>query len=345
LIIYRKTHGLRFRRTASPQPPFWCATTVAPYGGRRGQPISVDYIELVATFAEKLEVNVAENVRTELERAPARLHGPVFIEASEFAEQIFRRGEETLLSCRDLELEATILVSTRGALPHVNVPGTTTVIAAWPLEFPRLEALCAEAASRGLRWGLAIPVIFPVTTNLEALDQLALMAATHRASFLAAVPVELDATAKRSMAQSLALEDDDDAYAMLFHSDLEPIHTSTERHIAALAAAIAVSDFVVPPRWSTRSNWNAAVLLTLTAGRMIAMSRDVELAGALARSARTVAELDKPIERIGQAASLGIIEALDAASVDILTDWLESGRSSFIDRINEEWRLRRDYRG
>ena len=102
------------------------------------------------------------------------------------------------------------------------------------------------------------------------------------------------------------------------------------------------SDFITPPRWEQKSNWNAAVLLTLIAGRMIAMDHDVELAGTIARSARVVADLDKPIERIAEAASLSIVESLDEASVDILSEWLESGRATFAERVNREWRLRRD---
>ncbi len=61
-------------------------------------------------------------------------------------------------------------------------------------------------------------------------------------------------------------------------------------------------DFVVPPRWNERSNWNAAVLLTLIASRMIAIDLDLDLAGLIARSARTIADLDKPLTRIAEAA-------------------------------------------
>src|SRR5207245_465099 len=121
-----------------------------------------------------------------------------------------------------------------------------------------------------------------------------------------------------------------------------PISIATERHIAALADEINVADFIVPPRWEERSNWNAGILLMLAATRMIAMKHDVELASRIARSARVVAQLDKPIERIAAAASLSIIEALDEVSVDVLTDWLESGRSAFVDHIDKQWRLRRD---
>jgi hypothetical protein len=103
-----------------------------------------------------------------------------------------------------------------------------------------------------------------------------------------------------------------------------------------------MADFIAPPRWEERTNWNAAVLLTLTATRMLAMASDIELAGTIARSARLVASLEKPLERIAEAASLGIVEGLDEASADILSDWLAGARSPFVERVNREWRLRRD---
>jgi hypothetical protein len=66
------------------------------------------------------------------------------------------------------------------------------------------------------------------------------------------------------------------------------------------------------------------------------------MAAILARSARVVAELDKPLARIAESASLAIVEALDEVSVDVLAEWLERGRSSFVDRVNARWRLKRD---
>ena len=84
------------------------------------------------------------------------------------------------------------------------------------------------------------------------------------------------------------------------------------------------------------------MLLTLAATRMLAMKLDVETAGKIARSARLVAQLDKPVERIGAAASLSIVEGLDRVSVEALTEWLERGDSSFVEHINKQWRLRRD---
>lgn len=339
MIVYRKSTQLRIRRASAPEAPFWCATTVAPYGARRAAPVSIDYVDLRASSSERLEVSVCEKPADELERA--RVASPVLIEATEFAEAIFRRGEQILEFCAERALPSVHLISTRGALPEKAQP-EMTVIAAWPLELERLETLFAGAREP---WGVAIPVIFPVTTDLAALGQLTELAGKHSASFMAALPVEIDATAKQAMAQSLALDDDQETYAMLFHARLEPIHIATERHIAALAANAGMADFIVPPRWEEKSNWNAAVVLTLAATRMLAMEQDIDLAALLARSARVVAELDKPIARIAEAANLSIVEALDEASVDILSEWLATGDSSFVRRVNERWRLRRDAGG
>ena len=60
------------------------------------------------------------------------------------------------------------------------------------------------------------------------------------------------------------------------------------------------------------------------------------------RSARAVVQLEKPIERVAEAASLSIIESLDPISVEALTEWIETGRSSFVEHIGKQWRLRRD---
>ena len=68
----------------------------------------------------------------------------------------------------------------------------------------------------------------------------------------------------------------------------------------------------------------------------------MEIASRIARSARVVAQLEKPLERIASAASLSIVESLDDISVDVLNDWLDGGRSAFVDHINKQWRLRRD---
>ena len=337
MILYRKSAQLRLRRAATPEPPWWFATAIAPYGPKRATPVAIDYLELRASCPERMEVSVTENLGAELRRSALKIAPPVLIDATEFAEVVFRRGEEALES---LDLPAMFLASPRGALPADPGPATI-VLAAWPLEFHRLEALAAQA--RGAEWGLAVPVLFPVTTDLTALGQLRDIARDNGARFFAAIPVEPDPTAKQAIARSLTLSDDDETYHTLFHADLDPLHVATERHIAALAAEAGLEDFVVPPEWHRRTNWNAAILLTLTATRMLAMDHEVELAGTLARSARVVAELEKPVERIAEAASLAIVEAIDEVSADVLTEWLETGRSAFAERINARWRVRRDY--
>jgi hypothetical protein len=342
LIIYRKTPHLRIVRAAAPEPPFWQATTIAPYSPRRGAPIAIDYLDLTATFISKLEVSVAEQVREELERTTERqpLRGPVFVDATEFAEQVFRRGDEIVNFCNERGDPTLMLISTRGVLPESAAD--TIAIATWPLEFHRLQTLFEAAHARELRWGVAVPVIFPVTTNLEALSQLAELAKANGASFFASMRIELDATAKHAVAESLVVDESDETYDVLFHADLEAVHVATERHIAALADEIGVADFIVPPQFERKSNWNGAVLLTLVASRMMAMKYETELAWTLTRSARVVAQLEKSIERIAEAASLSIVGALDEVSVDILTEWLQTGKSSFATKIDREWRMRRD---
>ena len=324
MILYRKSPSLRVQRFASPEPPYWAATAIAPYSARRAAPVAIDYVELNATGTDRVECSVTDHVEAETARAP------VLIDAAEWSEVIYRRGDAAMR----LAPEAMQLVT--HAIPESA--DAYTIISAWPLELDRLERLFAEA--RGLQWGVVVPVIFPVTTDLAALDRLAHGAKESGARFLAALPVDIDATARKALAQTMTL--DDETYEMLFHADLEPLSIATERHIAALAHEIGLADFVIPPRWHERSNWNGAILLMLAATRMIAMKHDLELATRLARSARVVAQLDKSIERIAQAANLSIIEGLDEISVDVLTDWLESGRSAYVDHIDKQWRLRRD---
>jgi hypothetical protein len=342
VILYRKGGPLRVRRSAAPEPPYWSATTVAPYSARRAAPVAIDYLALRATgVADKLEVSVCDDARDELERTRA-LTEPVLIEATENAEGVFRRGQAALELCETQRLSTIHLVSTRGGLPSRAYADSVVTIAAWPLELPRLEEMFSDAEKLGLRWGVAVPVLFPVTTELARLTALADAAQSHGAAFLAAMTVELEPTAKQALAQSLNLDADDDRYAMLFHGNAEAVHLGTERHIAALAHERGMADFLVPPRWQDRSNWNAAVLLTLAASRMIAMELDLDPAGSIARSARLIAELDKPLKRIAESASLSIIGGLDETSVEALTAWLGGGGSApFLEFVDEQWRMRR----
>jgi hypothetical protein len=321
MILYKKAPPLRIVRAAAPEPPFWAATTIAPYSARHGL---IDYVALTASAAKRIEVDVCDD----LERAwqSNRVYEPTLIDATESAEIIYRRGDEVLQLC---DSAAMFLTSTRGALPTTD--NAIVIIAAWPLDFVRLKRLFDEARERKLQWGVAVPVMFPVTTAAEALQQLA--AASEGALFFAALPIDTDATARK------ALADDSEAYELLFHGDVESLHVTAERRIAGLAAEIGADDFIVPPHWERRSNWNGAALLTLAATRMLAMKHDVETASRIARSARIVAQLDKSLERIAAAAHLSIVESLDEISVDALTEWLETGKSTFVDHINKQWRL------
>ncbi|HEV2718670.1 MAG TPA: hypothetical protein VG323_01525 [Thermoanaerobaculia bacterium] len=321
MILYKKAPSLRIVRAAVPEPPFWAATTIAPYTGRRGAPVAIDYAALTASAPKRMEVDVCDDVEREW-REPRE---PLVIDASESAEIVYRRGDDVLRRAEG----ATFLTSTRGALPSSDK--ATVVIAAWPLDFVRLQRLFDEARTRKLTWGVGVPVMYPVTTAADALERLA--AAAGGTQFFAALPIETDATARK------ALADDPEAYELLFHGDVEALHVTAERRIAGLAAEIGAADFIVPPRWEQRSNWNGAALLTLAASRMLAMKNDVETASRIARSARVVAQLDKPLARIAAAAHLSIVESLDEISVDALTEWLETGKSTFVDHINKQWRL------
>src|SRR5207253_7327507 len=175
VIIYRKSQQLRIQRSPIPEPPFWAATTIAPYGTRRAAPIAIDYLELRASFSERMEVTVCDDVRDELERG-AQIAEPALIEATEFAEVVFRRGEEALRFCCETGATAIQLVSTRGALPMSACDRAVIVITTWPVDFVALKQMLDDARARRLRWGIAIPVIFPATTSLGTLSDLAQMA-------------------------------------------------------------------------------------------------------------------------------------------------------------------------
>jgi len=313
----------RIKRVAAPEPPFWFASAISPYTLKRASPITIDYVDLVAIHVDRADTTAATVDELVVD-------DPVLIVATDFPEVIHRRGEEILMRLSDRAV--TYLISTRSSAPESLPANAQLVVAAWPPEIEKLDALRLPQ-----RWGMAIPVLHAITTNLEVLESLADLAKRRGASFFTSIAVTIEPAAKHDLVGS-----DEDAYELLFHGDVDALHIATERHIAALAHERGMLDYVPPPNADEKSNWNAAILLTLTATRMLAMDRDVELAGSLARSARAVATLEKPIARIAEAASLSIVESLDEVSVDLLSDWLESGHATFADRVNAEWRLRRD---
>lgn len=313
----------RIKRVSAPEPPFWFATAISPYSMRRASPITIDYIDLVAMHVDRADTTAATVDEIVVD-------DPALVVATDFPEVIHRRGEEVLKLLSDRAV--THLISTRSSAPESMPANAQLVVSAWPPEIEKLEALRLPE-----RWGMAVPVMHPVTTRLDVLESLADFAKRRGARWFTSIAVAIQPAAKHDLAGS-----DEDAYELLFHGDADALHVATERHIAALAHERELLDYVPPPNADEKSNWNAAILLTLTAARMLAMDRDVELAGMLARSARAIAALDKSIERVAQAASLAIIESLDEVSVDFLSEWLETGRATFAERVNAEWRLRRD---
>jgi hypothetical protein len=346
LIAYRKTPGLRTVRFTVPQPPFWCATAIAPYSGRSDVPVSIDYLAAQARQADRPDVNVCQSVEDEIERLEEKspLTAPILIDASGSAEVTYRRGEAALRCCRGAGLDSLILISTCGAVPDlVADEGTGLVISVWPFDLQRLAALFDEATRSGAAWGVLVPVIYPVTTELGALRRLASLAGRAGARFMAAFSVELDPPAKHAVVSALPATESDDAYAALFHSDLETLHAATERHVAALAHEKGMGDFVPPYRAPQCTNWNAATLLSRAGTRMISMKSEAELGWTVLRSARFVAELPKPIDRVAEAASLSIVPAIDPVSAQALEQWLATGRSDFCDGVDKAWRLRRDH--
>lgn len=340
MILYRKTQALRVRRKPAPDPPFWCATTISPYSDLRGEPVAIDYVALVAGAADRLDVTVCSDVAGELDRGTLP-QGPVLIESTGRAESVFRRGGDAFQWCTGKSIESVLLVSTEGALPEGAPPDAVVGISAWPASRARLDDMCREARERSLTWGVVIPVVVPVTSELDLLEKIADSAARHGARFLTGCAIDLEPAARQSLAQMLALEAEDDRYAMLFHGRVEPLAVATERHIAALAAERDLGDHVVPASHEPHSNWAAATLLMRTATRMMTMELDLDRAGSLARAARAVASLQKPLTRIAESASLSIVGTLDETSAEMLTEWLATGRSSLADSIDELWRMRR----
>ena len=129
MILYRKGAPLRIRRLPAPEPPFFCATQLAPYGPRRSSPVGIDFLTMRAVAGERLEVPVAGDVRDTLERS-RNAEGPALIDAAGPAERIFRRGEDVLRFLDESSICAVHLVSARGALPSFPTPATIVMTCA-----------------------------------------------------------------------------------------------------------------------------------------------------------------------------------------------------------------------
>ncbi|MEO8218598.1 MAG: hypothetical protein ABI718_16095 [Acidobacteriota bacterium] len=346
MITYRKSRKLNLHRTVAPEIPFGARTVVAPYSSPRAAPVFVDHLQLEATGVPDALVDVADDIVDLLEREDLHntLTGPVMVEATGLAESVFRRGQVASEFLHARALDTSVLISTEGRVPagHEGARQVLT-ISTWPLDLDALRPLFRNAHESEWHWGAFVPVIFPQTTSMPNLEELADLVADNGGSFLAAVSIDLDPTAKSSIAGELFADEDEESYDVLFHSDLDLIGVATERHIAALAMERQLGEFVQLPGDGEKSNWNAAVLLTHAGSRLIRMKSDAELGWMLLRSAKTVAQLSKPLTVIAAAASLSIIESLEEIVVDALTEWLDCGRAAFFEDVHQNWRLRRDY--
>ncbi len=341
MITYRQVPSLRVVSQSSPQPPFWSRTTVSPYGSIRTAPLALDYQNLTLSAHSRVEVAVCDDVAARLLESAVPFDDPLLIDATESGEKIFGRAEQALGSLGSRSRELIYLTSTRGAIPNASpTDQLTLLVAAWPIDDDGLSEMFAALNSQGWRWGVVIPIVYPLTTDLAILQRIADLAAQHGAVSLSAIPFDLTPAAKHTIAKSIS---DHESYLTLFDSDLDTITVATERHVAALAEERQLQDFVCPIGIANKTNWNAAILLTILGTRMLRMKKDVELGWRLVRSAKILAELDKPIEHVAEAASLGIIEGLDPRAVEVVESWMRGGEPTFADSIHAQWRLRRDY--
>jgi hypothetical protein len=340
VIVFRKTDALRIVRARAPQPPFWAEVTIAPYSPHREEPVAIDYLQATASGETRLEVSVCRDVAPRLDSAAVH-EGSVLVDSAGSVEEVFRRGAGISRILASRGIHPTLLVSSHGALPERGFAGTL-IIAAWPAEEASLQRLFREAHDRDIEWGAIIPIVFPVTTRLETLAGIADAARRSNARFLAAMPVDLEPSAKRALARMLPAGDGSE-YDTLFHDDLETLTVATERHVAALAHERALLDHVALTP-ADRGNWGAATMLARAGSRMLRMNRDVELGWEFLREAAIVAQLERPIAAVAEAAPLSIIEPLTPPVIEALNEWLANGQSSYVASIDGAWRLRRDYR-
>lgn len=341
MITYSKAHRLDLRRSPAPQFPFWQRATVAPYGSSATRPVSIDFQRLTATPPPRGVVRVTHDPADLLGRE-RRLEGPALVQSSGFAESVFHRGAEAAKFLVSRSIPVVQLITTEGEPPEPLGTGHVLAIATWPPEIRAIEEIARAASERGGRWGLAIPLVFPVTTRLAFLNEVSSIAEVRGAEFLTAIPVELEPTAKRLVAESAEMEMTDDDYDLLFHGDLETILIASERHVAAIASERGLADFIPLPGLENPTNWNAATVLALIGTRMIRMKSDVEMGWELIRSSSVVASLDKPVATIAASASLSIVEQLGDVAAGILEEWLGNRSAEFLRQIDLKWRLRRD---
>ena len=335
MIRYRKGGAPRVIRRDTPEPPFHAAAFVEPYSFPRTVPLAFDYTRLLATSVSRAQVQIASVDGADLGSRP------VVIDSTGPAELVYRRGEAIHRLLLNRGVTTLQLISSDGWIPQIQTRRSSVALCAWPVDRELLDAIARELSGTGSNWGIAVPVAFPLTTDLTLLDEIADVAAQNGASFLIGVRLDLDPSARRAIAA--IARPDDETYSTLFDQGQEAVSIATERHIAFLANQRKLGDSIQLED-ETRSNWAAASQIATAGYRLLQMAEDVEMAWDFVRSARLVATLDKPLTRIASAANLGIIEGLPLPITEALEQWLESGKADLFNEIAQRWRLRRDYR-
>lgn len=343
MISWVKAAQLRIERVPAPHPPFCCASIVSPYATRREAPLSIDLVKLTAHAFDRGEVRVATDAADLLSREEElrSLPAPVLVDATGFAESVFARGVAAAEYLAARGTDTVLAVSSASTIPLPGIGRSVAVIETWPPDIAEIEAAFSRA--RGLEWGVFVPVIFPATTDLALLTRIADAAKEAGARFLSCAAIELDAPARRGVAELLGDALDEESYESMFHDDVDVITLATERHIAALACEREMDDYVPPVEAGQRDNWSAASHLARVGSRMVRMDEDVEAGWSCIRSAAALAQLEKPLERIAQAADVSIVKSIEPAAADALREWLREGASALGRAVDGKWRLRRDY--
>lgn len=340
MIRYSRKGQIRVHQTREPQQPFWQTTTISPYSPEiRSTPIGIDFIRLRAVSRSTVDVSVPGVLHDiDFDRLPS----PLLIEAHGPEEMIYRLGDK-LLHELPADIRPMILLSADGDVPReISAVAPIVIVAAWPPDLVALESIAERAASEKHEWGVLVPVIYPVTTELESLRAIADTATRHGARFLAAASIETDARARRAVAE-LTEDLDEETWATLYDRNLEGIQIATERHVAALANDLGLDDAIDPWLGSSRSNRATAAFLARIGSRMVRMEHDVELGWMFLKASRTIATLDKELTRVASSAHVTIIpELADEIMAEVVEQWLESGNAEFAEHVDGKWRLKRE---
>ncbi len=338
MIHYAKGGQVRFHQSRQIQQPFWQTTTVHVYSPNlRSTPLAIDFLRLKASAQKSIHVSVPKRFDDDLDRLPS----PILIDAWGAQEQIYRRGDK-LLHELPADVRPMLLLSADSDIPRgMAAAKPLLIITLWPLDLAALESVAKEAAGEAMDWGLLVPVMFPVTTDLEVLDTATTVAHENGAAFIASSSIELDAKARGAIA-AMNDELDEETWATLFDGDLERIHLATERHLALVAHRHGIADVIDPWPQANRSNRAAATFLSRVGSRMVRMDHDVELGWKFLKAAGRLATLDKEIARLASFAHVKILPELeDEVIAEVVEQWLESGTAEFAEHIDAKWRVAR----